>query len=91
MAVAATTPGGEQRLGRLVERKDAAPLVDGDDAVGRRVEHGGELGDAAVARLGIEPERLEKILAAFFRPDTTTPQQVWMKRFFPHRSARKDE
>jgi hypothetical protein len=39
----------------------------------------------------IAPERLEKILAAFFRPDATTPQQVWMKRFFPYLFTRKDE
>jgi hypothetical protein len=39
----------------------------------------------------IEPDRLERILAAFFSPDTTTPQQVWMKRFFPHLFTRKDE
>lgn len=35
----------------------------------------------------IDPERLENILAAFFRPDTTTPQRVWMRRFF----KQKDE
>lgn len=39
----------------------------------------------------IDPERLENILSAFFRPETTTPQQVWMKRFFPNTLKRKDE
>jgi len=32
----------------------------------------------------IDPERLENILAAFFIPDTTTPQHIWLKRFFPY-------
>jgi diadenylate cyclase len=39
----------------------------------------------------IDPERLENILAAFFRPDTTTPQRIWMRRFFPHLFKGKDE
>lgn len=39
----------------------------------------------------IDPERLENILAAFFRPETTTPRSVWMKRFFPHLLKGKDE
>src|SRR5436190_19021571 len=39
----------------------------------------------------IDPERLENILAAFFRPDMTTPQQVWIKRFFPYLFKAKDE
>lgn len=39
----------------------------------------------------IDPERLENILAAFFRPDMTTPQQVWLKRFFPSMFKRKEE
>src|SRR5512147_1770017 len=39
----------------------------------------------------IDPERLENILAAFFRPDTTTPQRVWLNRYFPHLFDRKDE
>ena len=39
----------------------------------------------------IDPERLENILGAFFRPDSTTPRYVWMKRFFPHLFKGKDE
>jgi diadenylate cyclase len=39
----------------------------------------------------IDPERLENILAAFFRPDITTPRRVWLKRFFPYLFQRKDE
>ena len=37
----------------------------------------------------IDPERLENILAAFFRSENTTPQRVWFRRFF-HISPRKD-
>ena len=39
----------------------------------------------------IDPERLENILAAFFRPDTTTPQRIWLNRFFPYLFTRKDK
>jgi len=39
----------------------------------------------------IDPERLENILTAFFRPDTTTPQRVWLNRFFPYLFDRKDK
>jgi diadenylate cyclase len=39
----------------------------------------------------IDPERLENILAAFFRPDNTTPQRVWLNRFFPYLFPREDK
>ena len=39
----------------------------------------------------IDPERLENILTAFFRPDATTPQRIWLQRFFPYLFQRKDE
>jgi len=39
----------------------------------------------------IDPERLENILSAFFRPDNTTPQRVWLNRFFPYLFPRKDK
>lgn len=32
----------------------------------------------------IDPERLENILAAFFRPDSITPRRIWLNRFFPY-------
>jgi diadenylate cyclase len=67
------------------EVSDAVSIVVSEQSGSISISHAGRM----IRR--IEPERLEKILAAFFRPDTTTPQQVWMKRFFPHRSARKDE
>ena len=39
----------------------------------------------------IDPERLENILAAFFRPDNTTPQRIWLNRYFPNLFTRKDK
>ena len=39
----------------------------------------------------IDPERLENILTAFFRPNATTPQRIWLQRFFPYLFKRKDE
>jgi len=39
----------------------------------------------------IDPERLENILGAFFRPDTTAPRRVLMQRYFPYLFHRKDE
>ena len=39
----------------------------------------------------IEPERLENILAAFFRPDASTPQRIWLRRYFPYLFKKKDE
>lgn len=38
----------------------------------------------------VDPERLENILVAFYRPDSTTPQRIWLQRFFPY-LFRKDE
>jgi diadenylate cyclase len=39
----------------------------------------------------IDPERLENILAAFFRPDSTASQRIWLNRFFPYLFPRKDK
>ena len=39
----------------------------------------------------IDPERLENILAAFFRPDSTAAQRIWLNRFFPYLFPRKDK
>lgn len=67
------------------EVSDAVSIVVSEQSGSISISHAGRM----IRR--IEPERLEKILAAFFRPDTTTPQQVWMKRFFPNRFTRKDK
>jgi len=67
------------------EVSDAVSIVVSEQSGSISISHAGRM----IRR--IDPERLEKILAAFFRPDTTTPQQVWMKRFFSHGATRKDE
>jgi len=67
------------------EVSDAVSIVVSEQSGSISISHAGRM----IRR--IDPERLEKILAAFFRPDTTTPQQVWMKRFFPYLFTRKDE
>jgi len=66
------------------EVSDAVSIVVSEQSGSISISHAGRM----IRR--IDPERLEKILAAFFNPENTTPQQVWMKRFFPHRSTRKD-
>jgi diadenylate cyclase len=67
------------------EVSDAISIVVSEQSGSISISHAGRM----IRRIG--PERLEKILAAFFRPDTTTPQHIWMKRFFPHLFTRKDE
>ena len=67
------------------EVSDAVSIVISEQSGSISISHAGRM----IRR--IDPERLEKILAAFFRPDTTTPQHIWMKRFFPYRSTRKDK
>jgi diadenylate cyclase len=67
------------------EVSDAVSIVVSEQSGSISISHAGRM----IRR--IDPERLERILAAFFRSDTTTPQQVWMKRFFPHLFTRKDE
>jgi len=66
------------------EVSDAVSVVVSEQSGSISISHAGRM----IRR--IEPERLEKILAAFFRPDTTLPQKIWIKRFFPNLS-RKDE
>ena len=67
------------------EVSDAVSIVVSEQSGSISISHAGRM----IRR--IDPERLEKILAAFFRPDTATPQRVWMKRFFPYLFPRKDE
>jgi diadenylate cyclase len=67
------------------EVSDAVSVVVSEQSGSISISHAGRM----IRR--IDPERLERILAAFFRPDTTTPQHIWMKRFFPRRTPGKDE
>lgn len=67
------------------EVSDAVSIVVSEQSGSISISHAGRM----IRR--IDPERLGNILAAFFRPDTTTPQQLWIRRFFPHLFSRRDE
>jgi diadenylate cyclase len=67
------------------EVSDAISIVVSEQSGSISISHAGRM----IRR--IDPERLERILAAFFHSDSTTPQHLWMKRFFPHLFTRKDE
>ena len=69
----------------ISEVSDAVSVVVSEQSGSISISHAGRM----IRR--IDPERLENILAAFFRPDVTTPQQVWLKRFFPYLFRSKDE
>lgn len=69
----------------ISEVSDAISIVVSEQSGSISISHAGRM----IRR--IDPERLERILAAFFRSDSTTPQRVWMKRFFPYLFTRKDE
>jgi diadenylate cyclase len=67
------------------EVSDAVSVVVSEQSGSISISHAGRM----IRR--IDPERLENILIAFFRPDVTTPQRVWVKRFFPYLFKQKDE
>ena len=69
----------------ISEVSDAVSVVVSEQSGSISISHAGRM----IRR--IDPERLENILAAFFRPDATTPQQLWLKRFFPYLFKRRDE
>ena len=69
----------------ISEVSDAVSVVVSEQSGSISISHAGRM----IRR--IDPERLENILAAFFRPDVTTPQQVWLKRFFPYLFKSRDE
>lgn len=67
------------------ESSDAVSIVVSEESGSISISHAGRM----IRR--IDPKRLENILSAFFRNDNTTPQQVWMKRYFPYLFPRKDK
>ena len=69
----------------ISEVSDAVAVVVSEQSGSISIAHAGRM----IRR--IDPERLENILAAFFRPDATTPRRVWLQRFFPYLFERKDE
>jgi len=81
----------ERQLG--LRHRAALGISEVSDAVSVVVsEQSGSISISHAGRMirHIDPERLENILAAFFRPDTTTPQRIWLQRFFPY-LFRKDD
>jgi diadenylate cyclase len=81
----------ERQLG--LRHRAALGISEVSDAVSVVVSE--QTGSISISHAGrmirhIDPERLENILAAFFRPDTTTPQRIWLQRFFPY-LFRKDD
>jgi diadenylate cyclase len=69
----------------ISEVSDAVSVVVSEQSGSISISHAGRM----IRR--IDPERLENILAAFFRPDVGAPQQVWLKRYFPYLFKRKEE
>ncbi|RPJ20390.1 MAG: TIGR00159 family protein [Chloroflexi bacterium] len=68
----------------ISEVSDAIAVVVSEQSGSISIAHAGRM----IRR--IDPERLENILVAFFRPEAITPQRVWLRRFFPY-LFRKDE
>jgi diadenylate cyclase len=69
----------------ISEVSDAISIVISEQSGSISIAHAGRM----IRR--IDPDRLENILVAFFRPDTTTPRRIWLQRFFPYLFQRKDE
>lgn len=69
----------------ISEVSDAVSVVVSEQSGSISISHAGRM----IRR--IDPERLENILAAFFRPDVTVPQRVWFKRFFPYLFRGRDK
>jgi len=85
-------PTPERQMG--LRHRAALGISEVSDAVSVVIsEQSGSISISNAGRMirRIDPERLENILAAFFRPDTTTPQRIWLKRFFPYLFEQKDE
>jgi len=68
----------------ISEVSDAIAVVVSEQSGSISIAHAGRM----IRR--IDPERLENILIAFFRPEAIMPQRVWLRRFFPY-LFRRDE
>lgn len=69
----------------ISEVSDAVSVVVSEQSGSISISHAGRM----IRR--IDPERLENILAAFFRPDATTPQRIWLRRYLPNLFKSKDD
>jgi diadenylate cyclase len=81
----------ERQMG--LRHRAALGISEVSDAVAVVVSE--QTGSVSIAHAGrmirrIDPERLENILTAFFRPDSTMPQRISLQRIFPY-LFRKDE
>lgn len=68
----------------ISEVSDAIAVVVSEQSGSISIAHAGRM----IRR--IDPERLENILAAFFRADATMPQRRWLKRVFPNMFPRDE-
>src|SRR5574341_390868 len=85
-------PTPERQMG--LRHRAALGISEVSDAVAVVVSE--QTGSISISNAGrmirrIDPERLENILAAFFQPDATAPQRVWLRRYFPYLTRRKEQ
>jgi diadenylate cyclase len=69
----------------ISEESDAIAVVVSEETGAISIAHAGRM----IRR--IDPERLENILLAFFRPSAMEPSNKWYERLFPYLFTRKDE
>ena len=69
----------------ISEVSDAVAVVVSEETGSISIAHSGRM----IRRL--DPERLENILTAFFRPNGGPEQRKWYQQFFPYLFRRKDE
>ncbi len=75
---------GRAALG-ISEESDAIAVVVSEETGAISIAHAGRM----IRR--IDPERLENILLAFFRPSAMQPSAKWYARLFPYLFTRRDE
>jgi diadenylate cyclase len=69
----------------ISEESDAIAVVVSEETGAISIAHAGRM----IRR--IDPDRLENILLAFFRPSAMEPNIRWFERLFPYLFTRKDE
>jgi diadenylate cyclase len=69
----------------ISEESDAIAVVVSEETGAISIAHAGRM----IRR--IDPERLENILLAFFRPSAVEANTRWFERLFPYLFTRKDE
>lgn len=69
----------------ISEQSDAIAVVVSEETGTIAIAHAGRM----IRRL--DPERLENILIAFFRPSNRLQSHNWLERFFPYLFSRKDD